>query len=65
MFASRLWWMLRYAGHMNVAVLDGGWAKWVAEQRSTRSGIESRPAATFTPQWNTDWHVDLKAVATM
>jgi thiosulfate/3-mercaptopyruvate sulfurtransferase len=31
MFASRLWWMLRYAGHDNVAVLDGGWAKWIAE----------------------------------
>ena len=23
-FASRLWWLLRYMGHENVAVLDGG-----------------------------------------
>src|SRR5688572_8631155 len=28
MYASRLWWMLRYVGHDAVAVLDGGWAKW-------------------------------------
>jgi thiosulfate/3-mercaptopyruvate sulfurtransferase len=59
MFASRLWWMLRYAGHSNVAVLNGGWAKWVAEKRPTRSGDESRAAVTFTPAWNSGWHVDL------
>ncbi len=46
-FASRLWWMLRYMGHDDVAVLDGGWAKWTNEQRPTRSGDESRPAAIF------------------
>jgi thiosulfate/3-mercaptopyruvate sulfurtransferase len=65
MFASRLWWMLRYAGHVNVAVLNGGWAKWVAEQRPARSGRDSRAAVTFTPAWQSDWHVDLSSVATM
>jgi thiosulfate/3-mercaptopyruvate sulfurtransferase len=28
-FASRLWWMLRYYGHQDVKVLDGGWQGWV------------------------------------
>src|SRR5579864_4185746 len=36
MFASRLWWLLRWMGHREVAVLDGGFAKWVAEGRPTR-----------------------------
>jgi len=27
-FASRLWWMLRWVGHRKVAVLDGGWQAW-------------------------------------
>ena len=27
-YASRLWWMLRWTGHKNVAVLDGGWQAW-------------------------------------
>ena len=33
MFASRLWWLLRWLGHDAVAVLDGGFAKWIAEGR--------------------------------
>jgi thiosulfate/3-mercaptopyruvate sulfurtransferase len=29
-YAARLWWMLRVLGHRDVAVLDGGWARWTA-----------------------------------
>jgi thiosulfate/3-mercaptopyruvate sulfurtransferase len=48
MYASRLWWMLRYLGHDAVAVLDGGWAKWIREGRPTRSGEERRPTTVFS-----------------
>jgi thiosulfate/3-mercaptopyruvate sulfurtransferase len=27
-FASRLWWMLKYFGHLNVAILNGGFSAW-------------------------------------
>ncbi len=40
--AARLWWMLRWAGHEQVSVLDGGLAKW---QR------EGRPVTTDVPQF--------------
>jgi thiosulfate/3-mercaptopyruvate sulfurtransferase len=33
LFASRAWWLLRWLGHAPVAVLDGGWQRWVGEQR--------------------------------
>ncbi|MFT4179335.1 MAG: sulfurtransferase [Thermomonas sp.] len=29
-FAARLWFLLRTLGHEKVAVLDGGWARWIA-----------------------------------
>jgi len=47
MYASRLWWLLRYAGHAAVAVLDGGWAAWSREGRPARSGDETRVPVTF------------------
>ena len=49
MYASRLWWMLRYLGHDSVAVLDGGWAKWQREGRPARSGDETNVAQVFVP----------------
>lgn len=46
MHASRLWWMLRFMGHDAVALLDGGFARWVREGRVVRGGKEQwRPAA--------------------
>jgi thiosulfate/3-mercaptopyruvate sulfurtransferase len=59
MFASRLWWMLRYAGHDAVAVLDGGWAKWLKERRPTAGGNEQRRPARFEPSWRDEWYVDV------
>jgi len=30
-YAARLWWVARWIGFEGVALLDGGWAKWMAE----------------------------------
>lgn len=46
-FADRLWWLLHAYGHRAAAVLDGGFQKWVAENRPVASGIETRPLAAF------------------
>ncbi|MCP3763141.1 sulfurtransferase [Domibacillus sp. A3M-37] len=31
MFAGRLWWLLTYAGHKNVCIVDGGFSAWMKE----------------------------------
>jgi len=37
-YASRLWWMLRWAGHGQVAVLDGGLQAWIESGRDLDAG---------------------------
>jgi thiosulfate/3-mercaptopyruvate sulfurtransferase len=46
--APRVWWMLRAFGHDDVAVLDGGLPKWLAEGRPTASAIPAPPPRRFT-----------------
>jgi thiosulfate/3-mercaptopyruvate sulfurtransferase len=47
MFAARLWWSLNYYGHEQVAVLDGGWNKWIAEKRPVTADIPSVSPKSF------------------
>ena len=47
-WAARVWWMLRWAGFDQVALLDGGLAAWVAEDRPLSTDQVNRPAKKFT-----------------
>ena len=44
-YAARFWWLARWVGLTKVAVLDGGYGKWVAEQHpvTTESPVVRRP----------------------
>ncbi|ASO19286.1 thiosulfate/3-mercaptopyruvate sulfurtransferase [Actinoalloteichus hoggarensis] len=37
--AARAWWLLRWSGHEQVAVLDGGFAAWTAEGREVTTVV--------------------------
>ena len=49
-YAARLWWMLRWLGHENVAVLDGGYAKWTHEGRPVTGAVPQPVPARFSGQ---------------
>jgi thiosulfate/3-mercaptopyruvate sulfurtransferase len=65
MAAARLWWLLQWLGHENVAVLDGGLARWQAEGRPVTDAAESRPARAFAPHLRAEYTVDAATVLTM
>lgn len=48
-FATRLWWALKYYGHDQVMVLNGGLPKWQRENLPLTDAIPVYPPATFTP----------------
>jgi thiosulfate/3-mercaptopyruvate sulfurtransferase len=54
-YAARLWWILNHFGHTNVALLDGGWLKWTAEQRPATRDIPTVRTATFRATPNPRW----------
>lgn len=58
MHAARLWWMLRFMEHEAVALLDGGFARWVAEGRPVSEAVERWPAADFPGRPRHEWLVD-------
>jgi len=47
-FASRLWWMLRWLGHEKVAVLDGGLAGWKRSKRALEETVPVVQPRSFT-----------------
>ncbi|PJJ62119.1 sulfurtransferase [Compostimonas suwonensis] len=47
-WASRIWWLFRAFGYDNVAVLDGGLAKWNDEERPLEFGHLEPRSASFT-----------------
>jgi len=49
MWASRVWWMLRWIGFDRAALLDGGLGAWAAEGRPLSTEPVERPAAALTP----------------
>lgn len=61
--AARLWWMLRWLGHIKAAVLNGGWGLWEKEGRLVRSGAESNPRGAFNPKPRPDLQVSAAQVA--
>jgi thiosulfate/3-mercaptopyruvate sulfurtransferase len=53
--AARLWYVLRAHGHDDVAVLDGGLARWLAEGRPLETEVLAPAPAVFVPRPRPGW----------
>jgi thiosulfate/3-mercaptopyruvate sulfurtransferase len=62
--AARLWWMLRWVGHDAVAVLDGGFAKWVKEGRAVTAEVRKFTPTTYPGKARPKLAVDVSYVQT-
>ena len=63
-YAVRLWWMLRWLGHDAVAVMDGGWPRWVQEGRQVTAALTVSEPKIFKASPRDNWLVtaeDIKA----
>lgn len=49
-FAAYAYWYLKYYGHQNLRLLDGGRKKWELDSRELTDEVPSRPATTYTAQ---------------
>jgi thiosulfate/3-mercaptopyruvate sulfurtransferase len=61
-FASRAWWLLRYLGHEQAAVLNGGWSAWQAAGYPVTSAPPAPRSGKFIPQIQPNWVVNIEAV---
>jgi len=60
--AARLWWLLRWMGHEDVAVLDGGFAKWTKEGRPVTSDVPSYPATSYPSEYDENRTVSYRSI---
>ena len=62
--AARLWWLLRYMGHMRVCVLEGGWQAWSKAGNSIEQVERRNPKTRFCGEPRQDWLVKIDSVNT-
>lgn len=62
--AARLWFLLRALGHEKVAVLDGGWKRWVSLGMPTESFIRPRMPTHYAGAFDASRLVDADALRT-
>ncbi len=61
--AARAWWMLRWLGHKDVRLLDGGFAAWRAADLPMQAGEGKAAEGQFEASAQPDWLVSTADVA--
>jgi thiosulfate/3-mercaptopyruvate sulfurtransferase len=61
-FAARLWWLMRWLGHTNVALLDGGFRTYQQAGYPLSQEVPPKVPGTWQPQPHWDWVVDIDTI---
>jgi thiosulfate/3-mercaptopyruvate sulfurtransferase len=61
-WSARLWWALRYYGHDDVAMLDGGLRSWVGSGGAIETEAPDVEPAVFTPEVQPRWRATIDEV---
>ena len=61
-YGARLWWILRWLGHMTAAVLDGGWNTWLVNNGQIEIKEETPKYKNFIPDIQPQYLVDAQYV---
>ncbi len=60
--AVKMWWLLRWLGHDNVALLDGNWPKWVKQKLPVSTELPNIAATNFVANVSNELLVDTEEV---
>ena len=63
--AARLWYLLKWLGHENVAVLNGGWNQWVKMGFPESQDLPKFSRITFYPKTQQNWLVLAEEMKTL
>jgi thiosulfate/3-mercaptopyruvate sulfurtransferase len=63
--AARLWWLLRYFGHDQVSLLDGGITQWLTENRPVQTEVPQVARAKFVARPRPELMVDKEKMKAM
>ncbi len=61
-FAARMWWLLKWLGHNNVAVLNGGIHAWTEKNLPLQIDVQKNSMGSFEGEANNEMWVDIEFI---
>ncbi len=63
--ATRVYWTLKSLGVKDLAIINGGFNAWIAQQLPTTTAPTEVELSSFTPRWHDDWQATTQEIETL